>query len=343
MVKVIKEVGKRQRLERTREDESKSFSFLEVIERVDSLPINYNEFGNFQEKVYHLITHDGRRIGFVLKFVIDEMRFVAEDIMKQMFTVDEKYHGLRFKSSNFDERNKQLDILSKDMYLKSSIAGVKGWRNEKYAVWVDRTPYILLERAMAGVMGIITYGIHINGYVQENDNDELKIWVPRRSATKQTWPLMLDNIIAGGLGYPCSIEETVIKESIEEANLEEKIIRENIRPAGMVSYLYYPNDVTTDTFEDERSFIVGEIEYVYDLKVSADVIPRPNDGEVESFSLMDLQDVITALQNKEFKPNCALVMVEFLVRHGYITTENEPHYGELINRMHRTLPFPTLN
>jgi len=42
-----------------------------------------------------------------------------------------------------------------------------------------------------------------------------------------------------------------------------------------------------------------------------------------------------------FKPNCALVVLEFLVRHGILTAENEPDYVEIVARLHRRLEFPT--
>ena len=330
-------------LVRTQEDDLEGFSFLEIMDRVDPLPLDFENYKNFKEGIYCMCTHDGTKIGFVLKFAINEMETVCSEIFEETFQLDESRHELRFKSEDFDHRNNLIDQLARKMYLESSLSGVKGWRNEKYAVWVNKKPYVLVERAVAGVLGIITYGIHINGYVLDPKSKKIQFWVPRRSKTKQTWPLMLDNIIAGGLGYPYGIYETVLKESMEEANLEKSVIEDNIKATGSVSYLYFTGDISVTKFNKESDFIVGEVQYVYDLKLSEDIIPKPNDGEVESFNLFSLQETINALRNKEFKPNCALVMVDFLIRHGYITPENEPNYLELVTRMHRRLPFPTLN
>ncbi|CAI4044064.1 uncharacterized protein SKDI_10G3430 [Saccharomyces kudriavzevii IFO 1802] len=330
-------------LVRTDDDDREGFSFLDIMDRVDPLPENFENYDNFKEGVYYMCTHSGTKIGFVLKFAINEMKTVCREIFEKTFQLNELSHVLKFRSEDFELRNKLIDQLAHKMYQESSISGVKGWRNEKYAIWVDRKPYALIERAMAGVLGIITYGVHINGYVLDPKSKRIQFWIPRRSETKQTWPLMLDNIIAGGLGYPYGIYETVLKESIEEANLEKSIIEDNVRAAGVVSYLYFTGDISVTTFDKESDFIVGEVEYVYDLKLGKEVIPKPNDGEVESFSLYSLQETINALKRKEFKPNCALVTVDFLIRHGYITPENEPNYLELVARMHRKLPFPTLN
>jgi hypothetical protein len=41
----------------------------------------------------------------------------------------------------------------------------------------------------------------------------------------------------------------------------------------------------------------------------------------------------------EFKPSCAAVMMDFFVRHGFITAENEVDYVEIVSRLHRKLPF----
>lgn len=38
------------------------------------------------------------------------------------------------------------------------------------------------------------YGVHINGYSQSDDG-ELSMWLARRSATKQTYPGLLDNLV----------------------------------------------------------------------------------------------------------------------------------------------------
>lgn len=200
-----------------------------------------------------------------------------------------------------------------------------------------------MERALSGLLGVITYGVHVNGFVKNPSTGEIKFWIPRRSASKPTWPLKLDNIVAGGLGYPNGIFETVIKESLEEANLEQQLIEKHIKAVGAVSYFYFQGDIEGDKFQSESSLITGEVEFLFDLELPPDVVPCPNDGEVDSFQLMTLQQTIKALKNKEFKPNCGLIMLEFLMRHGYINSENEPNYGEIISRVHRRLPFPTLN
>lgn len=320
-------------------------TFLDIVKRVDSLPCDYCDDPYFLENVFHLSSHDGLRIGYVLRFVIDEMqKLLTKSLFDSTFRVDESNRMLIFRSSDFETRNSSLEKLGIEMYRHSEIAVLMGWRNEKYAVWIDKhKPYVLVERAVAGILGIITYGVHVNGFTIDEISNEIKFWIPRRASSKPTWPNMMDNVIAGGLGYPCGVFETLVKESWEEANIPKGIIAQYAKSAGVVSYFFYQGDSFSDCFNAESAFIGGEVEYIYDLQLPEHVIPKPNDGEVESFELLSLQDTVNALLNNEFKPNCGLIMLDFLIRHGYVTPENEPNYLEIVNRIHRRMPFPTLN
>jgi len=53
--------------------------------------------------------------------------------------------------------------------------------------------------------------------------------------------------------------------------------------------------------------------------------------------LRPLPEVIEALHNGEFKPNCGLILIDFLVRHNLVTPEEDPNYFEIIKRAHRDL------
>ena len=59
--------------------------------------------------------------------------------------------------------------------------------------------------------------------------------------------------------------------------------------------------------------------FCYDLEVPPDFTPVNEDGEVDRFELWPLKDVITSVRNSfDFKSNSSLVIMDFLVRHGYI-------------------------
>jgi isopentenyldiphosphate isomerase len=83
------------------------------------------------------------------------------------------------------------------------------------------------------------------------------------------------------------------------------------------------------------------VEYVFDLKLDSQTIPTPGDNEVEEFKLLSIPEVQEALARGEFKPNCANIMIDFFIRHGYLTPENEPDFLEIVARLHRRLEYPT--
>jgi hypothetical protein len=124
---------------------------------------------------------------------------------------------------------------------------VTGWRDELFPVSATfySDPVFAMERAAISFLGVIEYGVHIVGVVQESPDQEnvggnsLRMWMARRSATKSKWPGMMDHIAAGGQPIGLSLTENVVKECLEEAGIEESITRKGLRPAGAVTYENY--------------------------------------------------------------------------------------------------------
>ncbi|KAG8701040.1 hypothetical protein FRC11_012482 [Ceratobasidium sp. 423] len=136
------------------------------------------------------------------------------------------------------------------------------------------------------------------------------------------------NSVAGGIPVGMTPFESMVKECEEEASLAEDVARKHIKAVGVVSYF----------FQNARGNLQPEVEYTYDMLCpSADdlaFVPKPLDGEVESFELMNWEAVIEKMKAGEFKRNSALVLLDFFVRHGIVTPENEPNYLEIVTRMH---------
>lgn len=307
-------------------------SFLKIIDSVDTFP--YNAISAH----YLLKAHDGSTtLGYltpaVAKHFCEEQLFTVND-NKKTVTLSRKLDTIEKRNSLF------LEVATKWRKIPEYSESLdKGWRNELYTVYnPTHVPYMQIERSFSVLIGVITYGVHINGYVpaDKSSNGKLKIWIPRRAANKPTYPGMLDNTVAGGLGYPYGIWETVIKECFEEAGLSEDFVTKNIKSTGVVLYMYEP--------DGHGGNVQPEVEYTYDLifESETNVVPQPEDGEAENFTLMDVDDVLKKLHNDEFKPNCGLIITDFLVRHGYITPSSDPNYLEILARCHRKMPFPTL-
>jgi len=212
------------------------------------------------------------------------------------------------------------------------------WRDELYPVYgKDRELLFTVERAASPLLGIVSYGVHMTAYVRTEDG-EIKIWIPRRAKTKQTYGGMLDNAVAGGISAGESAFESLVRECKEEASLEEGLVRSRAKACGTVTYFY----IRDERAGGETRLLQPECQYVYDLELPEDVVPKPGDDEVEEFYLWSVEEVQAALARAEFKPNCALVMLDFFIRHGILTSENERDYIEINARVHRRLEFPTL-
>ncbi|KAI0482140.1 NUDIX domain-containing protein [Xylariaceae sp. FL0804] len=295
----------------------------------------------------------------------------APELAGPGFGVDERRREVRAffssasysSSSSFSQEQKQeqekeqekekvtaaVDAAMRRWRAEGTFAVLRGWRDERWPVYGsgggdgdddDGRMLFSVERAATGVLGVMRYGVHMTGYVRDASAPHgLRIWVPRRAADKSTYPGMLDNTVAGGLVAGEDPFEAMVREADEEASLPADLMRRRCRYRGMVTYI----SVTDARAGGESGLVYPEAQWVYDaeLPAPATITPRPRDGEVAAFYLWSVDEVRAALARGEFKPNTALVMLDFFVRHGILTREDEPDdYDEIVARMHRKLPFP---
>ena len=225
---------------------------------------------------------------------------------------------------------------------------LKGWRNEVYGVYGAEGELLFdIERAASPLFGVVTYGVHMTAYTKtavsgpgSGLEEEIRIWVPRRARSKQTYGGMLDNTVAGGIPSGEPAFECLVREAEEEASLPADLMRRRTRSVGTITYFH----VRDKKAGGEAGFLQPECQFVYDLELKEGdgVELKPSDEEVEGFSLMKLEEVKEAIGNGEFKPNCALVLLDFLVRHGFLNGDSEENYVEIVSRMHRRFEFPML-
>ncbi|SAM81955.1 uncharacterized protein UBRO_04195 [Ustilago bromivora] len=213
-----------------------------------------------------------------------------------------------------------------------------GWRNELYAIYglnprpgSRNTIAFKLERSACALFGFATFGVHLTAYTVSPGTGELKVWVPQRSSTKSTWPGYLDNSVAGGIVAGDLPMESMVRECEEEANLESTLVEKHIKQTGVLSYCYKTA---------KQGWMQPEVEYVYDLPLPSDVTLQPKDGEVDHFELMTLDEIYNKMRQGKFKANCVLVLLDFLIRHGHITAENEPSYRQIVAQLHVDLRLP---
>lgn len=294
-----------------------SSSILELVAKVDSAP--YHQTSS-SPKIYKFLSHDDVVIGKITEEACQHMRDV------NWLLIDASTVKI---TTNEDLTGKFAELTSKWRSQKV-FKCLEGWRNEKYICYTTGgKEYFRIERSAACIFGIVTYGSHITAYIP----GEKKIWVPRRSYKKQTYPGMLDNTVAGGVGDGVSFIECAIKECSEEANIPPEYSETHLKQVGALSYEF---------IDPVTKFYQPEVECLYEMAVEPGFKPEVNDGEVHEFSLMSYSEVRERLYAGEFKYNSAVVIIDFLIRHDEIRIEDEPDYLEVLCRMHRYLEYPVI-
>jgi len=195
------------------------------------------------------------------------------------------------------------------------------WVGEPFPVKAsvtDPTRFVM-ERTLTAPLGCLTFGVHLNGYVRTHKGIEL--WVAKRSEQKPTFPGKLDNMVGGGQPAGLGLFENLLKECFEEAGISETQASQSVA-TGTISYRH----------TDGRG-LKRDILYCYDLELPDSFVPVCQDGEVESFERLPIDDVLSLIETTDvFKYNCNLVIIDFAIRHGILTGDNTPDYAELCER-----------
>jgi Domain of unknown function (DUF4743) len=231
--------------------------------------------------------------------------------------------GVRFLAEgSFDALSKIVDDVTEQLVADGLVAK---WRNECFTVAASwgAPPHFNLDRGAVPFFGVRAYGVHLNGFVREGK--ALKLWVGRRSPKKAVAPDKLDNLVAGGIGWPHGLVETLIKESAEEASLPEALASKSV-PVGAVSYRM-----------EVKHGLRDDVLFCYDLDCPRDFTPKNTDGELVAFDLRDAGAALDLARNgDDFKFNVNLVLIDFGLRHGLIDA-SDPDYLALTTGIHR--PF----
>ncbi|CAF4777260.1 unnamed protein product [Pieris macdunnoughi] len=264
-----------------------------------------------------------------------QVGLIRPDILKhlerfpEVFRVTGKYVELNPAFRDYKERSSRIAAVLQSLKKEGEICALKGWRDECFEV---STPFyheslMEMDRSAICLFGIRNYGVSINGYLFHPIKG-LCIWLQQRSFTKQTWPGKWDCFVSGGLAVGYGIMETAIKEVAEEASVIGDLAKKLV-PAGCVSFY----------FESERG-LFPNTEYVYDLELPQDFKPENADGEVETFELLTAEECVQRALTTQFKTTSAPVLLDFLIRRGFINPENEPNYRHIIELLH--VPLQTI-
>ncbi|MCB1754661.1 MAG: DUF4743 domain-containing protein [Gammaproteobacteria bacterium] len=222
-----------------------------------------------------------------------------------VFSVDRQQISLAKDLTAYQQRSDAVHEVMSELHRRQVI---DTWVGEPYPVTrdFDSDPVMEIERSAILYFGLLGFGIHMNGLVQTDDG--VHVWVGTRSRDKPFYSGKLDQMVAGGQPLRISIEDNLLKECREEANIPPELAG-NAQPRGSLRYM----------METERGLDVSMI-FLYDLWLPEDFEPENTDGEVESFALIPLGELARLTDETDlFKDNCNLVNIELLIRSGLIT------------------------
>ncbi len=263
---------------------------------------------------------DGRRLGAVRNDRVDPLLSATDAIVRcgdggLAFAADTAGGGPQTAAA----RNDAIAGAAAHLSEAGLIARLRG---ELYpaARRFGETPAFVVDRAAVPFLGLRAWGVHLNGYVRRNG--ALHMWIGRRAKDKPTYPGRLDNMVAGGQPVGLGLMENLVKECAEEADIPEALAR-RARPVGAITYV-----------QQAPEGLKPDVQFCFDLELPPGFVPRNTDGEIESFALWPIERVAeTVSETREFKDNCNLVIVDFLIRHGLLPPD-DPDYVALVRGLH---------
>ena len=259
---------------------------------------------------YYYLFFNNEHVGYV-------HHKVAEDIIYYIDNIKLIDRCLYIEANSFKDGNAIFKDIGNLLVFKKRLSHLTG---ELFSCrkTIGSKEVFRLDRALVEMLGVRGYGVHMIVYTKINNSYQL--WIPKRNKNKSVAPSKLDNTVAGGVKAGEGMFESLKREALEEASIYPDKLK-NTKLVGAINYSWKKSlySIRRDTL------------YLFDLKVDSNFFPKCNDGEVENFKLMDWTRVLNLIQNTDsFKNNCALVIANFLIRHGLLTNKNEKRYEEIL-------------
>lgn len=312
----------------------KQSSFLEVVKACDDFPYDSAAADRYY-KLY--LPNDDQPHGYMLPEIVEKMPWTSKFSVSQ----DHPRHVQVLDDSKGKDTAAAVNAAFQevvDISIERDLFHVLCKRHsEPFAITGARYgSSVWIERFATSLFGVTTRGAHMLAYSRTAD-DSMSLWISRRSTHLYTYPGMLDSTVAGGVKSGVRPFQTIVEEADEEASFPEALVRQHAKSTGLLSHI----GVTGKGSPGEQGLVNPDYIWLYEMELPEDVRPKPHDDEVDSFYSMTIDEVKKALLKGEFKPDSGAVVVDFFIRHGIITPENEENFVEINMRLHRWLPFRT--
>ena len=255
----------------------------------------------------------------------ERLGWVRPALMERLLTMPEIFEStpdgitLSPRHDNFTARSAALATAVQHLAAAGQLPDVRGELYPVLTQW-GAPPLAQIDRGAVSGFGLCSFGLHVNGWVRKADG--IHMWLGRRAADRLVEPDKLDNMVAGGHPIGISLRDNLLKEAAEEASLPAEIAARALSVGAITYTREVPHGLQVDTI------------FAYDLELPEGLMPVNEDGEVAEFMLLPLAEAAALTREPDrFKFNCGPVVIDFLIRHGFLTPD-EPDYLAIVRGLH---------
>ncbi|KAI5455755.1 hypothetical protein BGZ63DRAFT_429633 [Mariannaea sp. PMI_226] len=305
----------------------KPFSGLALLKIVDSWPNFLREPAAYRcwMKNYYYFMIEGypKPFGYMHTSILDGLN------LSSSWQIDKKRRTLTMVRGTFQERTQVMRETLLQAVTEGQTTSPRKFYDEALRVVSCEGKHVLdMDRSGLDTFGVTSFSAHMIGFV--NDGNGIKYWVPKRSSTKPTVPNKLDSTVAGVIRSDEKPFDCIVRKTVAETSVPAEYVKANTISCGAISYQMS----ITSTGNPGCQHITS---YLYEMEFKEGVVPRPENDEVDAFTLMTREDIMIALTNGDFVANRAMVWLAHFIRHGILTPENEPDFLKInqgLNKEH---------
>ena len=173
------------------------------------------------------------------------------------------------------------------------------WRDEQLAVHdAQGLRVATIERGAVRPLAIATHAVHLIGLTPDG-----RMWVQQRALDKPTYPGKLDTLMGGMVSAADTLPHAVERETWEEAGLRLDQLRP-LRHGGCLEF-------SCPSEDEGHGFMRERIDW-FVATVPDHLRPTNQDGEVQSFELLDRPQLAHRLVDNRFTPEAGLLLASYL-------------------------------
>ena len=328
---------------------------------------NNLSYGELVQQWGFVVLDHSEPVGYILDAFADKLNWDTanwhRDPETKVIRLEPSTYGS--KPNVLDCNRALVDFCEQNQDVEGFGEALKPWVKAKTYFHPVLTPRQDLEgfempSPARGIFGITTAGVHMNVYTSNPKKGQPgsvvdRIWVAKRSQTT-TYPGCFDQIVAGAMdpadnGDPV---KTLKREAEEEAmwKLEDdglllRASHEDALSTGLVvgdvhdaGRIYFCTKKDASAGLKEVGHIEPGVRFCFDVNIKTGTEPAPNGNNksIGRFFALSVDEVIRSLENKQWKPNSGLVMLNFLHRKGLIDENTCKGIGNLSKTSPLTRP-----